>query len=198
MASPSPVIVSFDGPPRAFISYSWDGTDHQDRVSELAERLQGESGVQIVFDKWGLQSGGDKQHFMEQAVTAQDFVIIVCTENYAERADNREGGVGYETMVISAEMADDLRSKKFIPVLRQGTFKTSFPTYIKNKMGVDLSGNPYREDEDERLIRVLHGEAIQGPPIGKKPDFTKKPIVNTKVESILDAAGKKLTKPPEI
>jgi hypothetical protein len=183
--------------PRAFISYSWDGADHQAWVSEFAQRLQGESGVEIIFDQWSLQPGGDKQHFMEQAVTAQDFVIIVCTENYANRANNREGGVGFETMVITAEMADDLRSKKFIPVLRQGTFRTSLPTYIKTKMGVDLSGTPYREDEYERLIRVLHGEPMQGPPLGTKPDFSNKPAPKAKVKSILDAAGEVLAKPRE-
>jgi TIR domain len=182
----APVSVSADKPPRAFISYSWDGADHEAWVAELAVRLQGASGVEIIFDKWRLQPGGDKQHFMEQAVTEQDFVIVICTENYAQRANNREGGVGYETMVITGEMAGDLQSKKFIPVLRQGTFKTSLPTYIKTKMGVDLSGNPYREDEYERLIRVLHGEPVQGPPIGPKPDFSKKP------KTLLQAAGEAL------
>jgi hypothetical protein len=171
-ASVTPVAVG--AVPRAFISYSWDGVDHQAWVAEFAHRLQGESGIEVIFDKWGLQPGGDKQHFMEQAVTAHNFVIIVCTEAYAARANNRKGGVGFETMVITGEMADDMRSEKFIPVLRQGTFETSLPKYIKTKMGIDLSARPYLEDEYDRLIRVLHGEPIQGPPIGPKPDFSKK------------------------
>jgi hypothetical protein len=75
-----PTVAS---PPRAFISYAWEGDDHQAWVTALAERLQGESGVEIMYDQWGLQPGADKQHFMEQSVRAQDFAIIVCTETYA-------------------------------------------------------------------------------------------------------------------
>jgi hypothetical protein len=127
---------------------------------------------------------------MEQSVRAQDFVIIICTETYAHRANNRVGGVGIETNIITGEMAGDLLSKKFIPVLRQGTFKDSLPSYIKTKMGVDLSGDTYKEAEYDRLIRVLHGESVQGPPIGPKPDFSKKPA--TKAKTFLQAAGEAL------
>jgi hypothetical protein len=35
-------------------------------------------------------------------------------------------------------------------------------------------------DEYEKLLRVLYGEPIQPPPIGKKPDFTKKPATGIK------------------
>jgi hypothetical protein len=38
-------------------------------------------------------------------------------------------------------------------------------------MGIDLSAEPYSEDEYERLLRALHNEPIQPPPLGKKPDF---------------------------
>jgi len=190
VATPPVAPPAVAGAPRAFISYAWEGDDHQAWVTTLAERLQGESGVEIIYDQWGLQPGADKQHFMEQSVRAQDFVVIICTETYADRANNRVGGVGIETNIITGEMAGDLLSKKFIPVLRQGTFQASLPSYIKTKMGVDLSGNPYKEAEYDRLIRVLHGEPMQGPPIGPKPDFSKKPV--SKAKTLLQAAGEAL------
>ena len=121
---------------------------------------------------------------------AQDFVIIICTETYADRANNRVGGVGIETNIITGEMAGDLLSKKFIPVLRQGAFNNSLPSYIKTKMGVDLRGNPYKESEYDRLIRVFHGEPIQGPPIAPKPDFSKK--ATPRAKTFLQAAGEAL------
>jgi hypothetical protein len=180
----TPVVA---GPPRAFISYAWEGDEHEAWVTTLAERLQGESGVEIIYDQWGLPPGADKQHFMEQSVRAQDFVIIICTETYADRANDRVGGVGIETNLITGEMAGDLLSKKFIPVLRQGTFNDSLPSYIRTKMGVDLRGNPYKETEYDRLIRALHGESIHGPPIAPKPDFSKKLV--PKAKTFLQAAG---------
>ena len=57
---------------------------------------------------------------MEQAVAKSNFVIVVCTPTYAERANRREGGVGYESMVITAELAEHMLTNKFIPVLRKG------------------------------------------------------------------------------
>ncbi|MGD0212179.1 MAG: toll/interleukin-1 receptor domain-containing protein [Terriglobales bacterium] len=76
--------------PRAFLSYSWDGRDHQQWVTRFAERLQGESGVEIIFDGWHLKPGDDKLHFMEQAIAESSFVVVVCTPTYAERANKAE------------------------------------------------------------------------------------------------------------
>ncbi|MBB5327804.1 toll/interleukin-1 receptor domain-containing protein [Tunturiibacter gelidoferens] len=163
-----------DGAPRVFLSYSWEGDEHKAWVRALAERLQ-KDGIQILFDKWYLKLGQDKLYFMEQAVTQSDFVAIVCTENYAEKANSREGGVGYESMIITGEVAEHMLTDKFIPVLRQGSFKTSLPIYLKSRLGVNLSAEPYSEDEYEELLRKLHGETLEGPALGKKPDFSKKP-----------------------
>jgi hypothetical protein len=161
--------------PRAFVSYSWDDEAHKAWVLEFATRLQGESGIQIILDRWHLHPGQERLHFMEQAVTTSDFVIIVGTVNYAQRADNRQGGVGYEAGVITSEMAEHLLSNKFIPALRRGSFQESLPLYLKGRLGVDLSANPYSEAEYERLTRVIFGEPIQPPPLGKKPDFSQTP-----------------------
>ena len=159
--------------PRAFVSYSWDSPEHKRWVARLAERLHGESGVKIVFDGWHLNPGDDKLHFMEQAISRSRWVIVVCTQNYAERANRREGGVGYESSVITGEMAQQILTNKFIPVLRSGSWNSSLPSYLKSRVGVDLQADPYSEEEYERLLRVLHGELIQPPPIGAKPDFQR-------------------------
>ena len=147
--SPNPARVSraTTTAPRAFLSYSWDGQEHQKWVNEFAERLQGESGVEITFDRWHLNPGDDKLQFMEQAVVDSNFVIVVCTPTYAERANKRQGGVGYESMVITAELAAHILTNKFIPVLRNGTWTSSLPVYLKSRMGVNLSDEPYHEDE---------------------------------------------------
>jgi len=173
-ANPAIVAKAATDAPRAFLSYSWDGRDHQQWVTKFAERLQGESGVEMIFDGWHLKPGDDKLHFMEQAVAENNFVVVVCTPTYAERANKRQGGVGYESMVITSELAEHILTNKFIPVLRKGTWDSSLPIYLKSRMGVDLTDEPYREDEYERLLRVLHGEPIQPPRLGSKPVFPKR------------------------
>lgn len=169
--------------PRVFLSYSWDGRDHQQWVTKFAERLQGENGVEITFDGWHLKPGDDKLHFMEQAVAESNFVVVVCTPIYAERANKRQGGVGYESMVITSELAEHMLTNKFIPVLRRGTWDSCLPIYLKSRLGVNLSDEPYREDEYEKLLRVLHGEPIQPPRLGSKPVFGKPSDLLPNVES---------------
>lgn len=169
--------VDSSGVPRAFLSYSWDGPEHREWVRRFAERLQGESGVEIIFDHWHLAPGDDKLRFMEQGVAKSEFVIVVCTPTYAERANERQGGVGYESMVITSELAEHMGTNKLIPVLRKGAWTESLPIYLKSRMGVNLSAEPYSEDEYLKLLRVLHREPMQPPPLGGKPDFSKGPGV---------------------
>jgi TIR domain len=158
-------------------------------VLKFAERLQGESG-ETILDTWYLKPGQDKTHFMEQAIATSDFVIVICTDKYAKRADNREGGVGCESTVITGQMAEDILTNKFLPVLRSGTYKTATPIYLKSRMDVNLTDDPIREDEYDSLLRVLHGEPIEPPPLGSKPDFSKK--AEPKAKIFLQAAGEAL------
>jgi len=178
-AHPSPHIAgtskSFTNAPRTFISYSWENAEHQVWVRALAERLQGESGVAVTFDQWNLLPGADRLYFMEQGVTNADFVIVICTPAYAERANQRSGGVGYESMVITAELAERVATNKFIPVLRTGTWTSAMPIYLKSRLGVNLSGAHYDEEEYVKLLRAIHREPVQAPPIGDKPSFSKLP-----------------------
>lgn len=180
------VLQSATRAPQALLSYSWEDSEHQGWVRKFAERLRGESGVEIIFDGWYLNPGDDKLHFMEKAVVDSKFVIVVCTPTYAERANKRQGGVGYESMVITAELAEQILTNKFIPVLRKGTWTSSLPIYLKTRMGVNLSEEPYHEDEYERLLRVLHGEPIQPPPLGSKPDFSTKQVLKIKANQMTD------------
>lgn len=93
------------GNPKIFISYSWASSE---RVLELAERLMA-NGVEVILDKWDLKEGQDKYAFMEQSVTDKtiDKVLIVCDKSYAEKANQRTGGVGDETVIISPDLWTD-------------------------------------------------------------------------------------------
>ena len=183
-----------EGTPRMFVSYSWEEDDHKGWVKGLAERLQTD-GIQVIFDRWYLKLGQDKLHFMESAVADSDYVAIICTEEYANRANQREGGVGWESMIITSEVAEHMLTDKFIPILRKGTFKTSLPRYLKTRMGVNLMGDPYNEEAYEELLRKFHGELIAPPPIGTKPDFSKK--TTPKPKTLLQAAGEALAEQSE-
>ena len=103
--------------PKIFISYSWSSDD---LVIPLAKRLVSH-GVDVILDKWDLKEGQDKYVFMEQCVNDPeiDKVLIICDKKYAEKANNREGGVGDETVIISSEIYGNMKQEKFIPIIAE-------------------------------------------------------------------------------
>lgn len=157
--------------PTALVSYSWEEPDHMEWVRRLAERLRVQGGANVILDQWHLQPGMDRTLFMEKGVSSSDFVLIVCTPTYAEKANNREGGVGYEAMIITSQLARQIQQNKFIPVLRSGEWNSSSPIWIQTKRGVDLRGDPYSDKEYELLLRTLHQVLPTAPPVGPKPVF---------------------------
>lgn len=157
--------------PTAFISYSWDNGKHKDWVRTLAERLRAD-GVDVTLDQWDLKPGSDRTHFMENAVSNSDFVVIICTPTYAERSNKRQGGVGYEATIITGELARNVLQNKFIPILRAGGWNdTAIPVWLATKIGIDFVGDPYKESSYWELLQTLHSLGPAAPPLGAKPDF---------------------------
>ena len=94
--------MQIDKIPKIFISYSWSSDA---LVLELANRLVSH-GVDVVLDKWDLKEGNDKYEFMERCVNDSSItkVLIICDKAYAQKANDRTGGVGDETVIISSEV----------------------------------------------------------------------------------------------
>ncbi len=152
----------------AFISYSWDDEDHKCWVRDLATRLRAD-GVDAILDRWEVVPGDQMPAFMENAITNNDFVIVICTPNYKDRCDDRRGGVGYEGDIMTSEALYQDNDRKFIPVLRSGIWIESAPTWMRGKRYVDLSDFPNSEEGYEELLQTLL-EANEGPPpIGMPP-----------------------------
>src|SRR3989442_2962471 len=96
--------------PNIFISYSWDTPEHKVWVHDLAARFR-QDGVDVTLDQWHLVPGDQLTHFMESAVRASDFVLIVCTPHYKERSEARVGGVGYEGDIMTAEILNSANQR---------------------------------------------------------------------------------------
>ncbi len=158
---------------KVFISYSWAV---QERVVELAERLIA-NGIDVVLDVYDLKEGQDKYAFMEQSVNDEtiDRVLIICDKTYAEKANNREGGVGDETVIISQEVYGQIKQEKFIPVIFEvdENNKAYCPHYIKSRIYIDLSTEDDRyETEYEKLIRNIYEKPLfKKPTLGTQPEW---------------------------
>ena len=105
--------------------------------------------------------------FMEQAIRVNLFVLIICTPRYKARSEARRGGVGYEGDIMTAEVLNQGNHRKFIPVLRSGTWDEAAPPWLKGKFHIDLPGDPYSEEQYALLVRTLLGIRETAPPIGK-------------------------------
>ncbi|MBN1450502.1 MAG: toll/interleukin-1 receptor domain-containing protein [Anaerolineales bacterium] len=150
---------------KVFISYSWDNDDHKNWVRELATRLRSD-GIDVTLDQWHLVPGDQLPEFMERAVRESDYVLIICTHKYKERSDNRQGGVGYEGDIMTAEVMSTRNQRKFIPILRQQSWSDSAPSWLAGKYYLDLSSSPYQQKHYGDLLATLLGTREKAPPIG--------------------------------
>src|SRR5260370_160975 len=89
-----------------FISYSWDSKEHKEWVLKLATRLR-DDGIDAILDQTHLPLGARSPEFMERSVRESRCVLVVSTETYKQRFDNREGGAGYEGHIITGAIVNE-------------------------------------------------------------------------------------------
>ncbi len=163
--------------PTTFISYSWDSEQHKEWVLRLAEELV-RNGVKVMLDRWDLHAGEDIYQFMERGCRDNRKVIIVVTENYALKANKREGGVGVETVINASMYAKSKDKRRFIPVVRHASPSggVQLPTYLSSALFIDMHGGGWRGKPFIDLLRAIYGEdEFVPPPIGEKPDLQPPP-----------------------
>jgi hypothetical protein len=160
--------------PSVFISYAWESEDLKKWVLELAKHLRS-NGINVTLDRWHLGMGDNRFQFMEKSVTRSDFVLVIGTPIYAEKSEQRSGGVGYESNIITSRIAERVGKQKFIPVLRLGDWSTSVPAWLKFAVGCDLRGEPYSSEQFRDLLKTLHGKNASAPALGPTPSFEDEP-----------------------
>lgn len=149
--------------PKVFISYAWEDEPHKLWVKNFADRLLAD-GVDTYLDQYDLSLGARLPQYMETSIADADFVLVICTPTYKDKSDKRKGGVGYEGHIISAELLTQGNEKKFIPVIRKGTTRSSLPSCLAGKLSVNLSdGNQYEEHYQDLLSTLLGVK--QKPPV---------------------------------
>lgn len=177
---------------KVFISYSWDGTDHQDWVLKLAKDLIEKFGIDVILDQFELSAGKDLTHFMENSIMIADKVLIILTPNYKTKAENRERGVGYETSMISKEIFESPISKvKFIPVLRSGNQNQSSPKFLSSKLYHPMFDDAHYINKVYELSRIIYEKPlVEKPKLGPIPDSNKLELL----DPIIDMANSIVSK----
>ena len=143
--------------PKVFISYSWTNYEYVMKVRKLAKRLRSD-GVDAILDEWSMHAGQDMDVFMEHSIRDADKVLILCDKGYTLKANERVGGVGKETSIISPEVYGKFDQRKFIPVCMESI--QDVPTYLKTKWAVKMN------DDNPDSYTDLIGEIFE---VDKKP-----------------------------
>lgn len=165
---------------KVFISYSWNV---QAKVIELADRLI-TNGIDVIIDVYDLKEGHDKYAFMEQSVNdpSVDKVLIICDRSYMEKANDRSGGVGDETVIISPEIYGQMEQEKFIPIVFEvnDEGQACVPHYLKSRIYIDLTTDDHRyETEYEKLLRNIYQKPLRKKPaLGTKPEWLENETVD--------------------
>ena len=164
--------------PRVFLSYSHDSEAHKDWVRQLAERLVA-SGVEVTLDQWDLKPGMDVVLFGETAIREADRVLMVCSPTYVCKAEQRRSGTGQECLIVSAHMARQADTRKFIPLLRHPELQPLPQAQPDQKLIPDFLGPrlwvDFRDDAgfEQSLKELLHDlfevPRYQKPALGVNP-----------------------------
>lgn len=142
--------------PKVFISYSWTPIRNQETVFELVSKLRND-GIIVIYDKDDLHPGQNINYFMEQALANEDIdnIIVVSNKDYADKANHRQGGVGYEAGIIISEIKSAPLQRRVIPVVvefdRNGN--PYLPTKFQELRYIDLT----REDGYAELLSAIKG-----------------------------------------
>jgi hypothetical protein len=161
--------------PKAFISYSWTGQQHQQFIIDIAKRLV-EDGVQVIMDVFDLREGDDKYAFMERMVTDPDVTHVLAFSDgtYAQKANARQAGVGTESQILSREIYGKVKQSKILPIVCQfeDDGSPTLPTFFASRIWIDFSSDEAVNKNWEQLIRVLYNRPLhQKPELGEPPTF---------------------------
>ena len=142
--------------PKVFISYSHDSEPHKKWVINLATELQ-KNGVETILDQWDLRPGQDIATFMQRSITDANRVIIICSNDYVFKSEAGKGGVGYEKLIITAEVVQSIDTKKFIPLIRNNNIDHKVPAFLGPRLYIDFNCDEMYTEKLDDLLRELLG-----------------------------------------
>lgn len=155
--------------PRLFVSYSHDDQAHKNWVLGLATRLV-RNGVDVLLDQWDMRLGSDLPRFMETGLSGAGRVIAICSARYVEKANGGHGGVGYEKMILTAQLMQNVTSNRIIPLIRNNEEAQLLPVFLSSRLFIDFRDECAFEARYGELLRDIHGEPVAPrPALGPNP-----------------------------
>jgi hypothetical protein len=126
--------------------------------------------VDATLDQWDLVPGQDVAAFMHDGIAKADRVLLICSETYVRKSEGGLGGVGYERLIVTAEVIDAIDTRKFIPLVRANSLPNKTPKHLGPRLYIDFSVDGSYKASLEALCRELLGvPSSPKPPLGENP-----------------------------
>ncbi len=163
--------------PIVFVSYSHDTRAHKEWVLQFSTDLR-INGVDAILDQWDLKPGQDITAFMHDGISRADRVLLICSKEYVKKANDGVGGVGYEKLIVSADIAAKTNTLKYIPIVRGNDATPKIPTFLGNRLYLDFDDLDLYEERLSRCLAELHGVPPNTKPqVGSVPSAVNNGIV---------------------
>lgn len=160
-----------------FISYAQAADNSADMalVQRFWEFLRS-CGVDARLDLAAAQERRDWALWMGDEIRAADFVVIIASRAYRERAEGRSGpdvgrGVQWEARLIrDAFYADQSRMGRFVPVVLPGETVDGVPDFLAPATSTVYFVSSFTVAGADELLRFLTGQpAVVEPELGPVP-----------------------------
>jgi len=159
-------------PTSTIISYSHDSREHKENIRFIANILRQKYNIDVFADFYDedMPHGKLITDFMH-TISSHDKVVIILTPQYKKKADEGVGGVGYEGMLITSQLYNDLGSQKFIPVVIDNgeiNIEEYFPNFL-GKLRRAIFRNDFHDSESfiEGIARAIENKPKKPkPPLG--------------------------------
>jgi TIR domain len=160
---------------RVFISYTKTTTQHHEWVRDLAKFLR-ENGVDARLDVWHLRPGMDLPQWRCNEIDQADRILIICNEEYASKANGRQGGVGWEIRLIQGDLmqSQSTNPKKYIPIMRENIEAKNMPSFLRGTYALSWSDGGDDRPIRDRLLREIYEVFEEAPPLGQPPRYIVK------------------------
>ena len=161
--------------PRVFVSYTGENPKNREWVKEFVTKLR-KNGVNARVDLFHLKPGQDLPQWMTNELIMADKVLLICDKYYVQKADSRNGGVGWEAMIIQGDMLAHNHSDKYTCIVREESIDQAMPIFMRSRYALRWMETEITESKFKELLYYLF-DCNMEPEIGPIPQDVYDKIV---------------------
>lgn len=163
---------------KVFVTYSWDSKEHQKWVMMMTNTLREKDGIDATLDVYEIE-GQTKNlnRMMIDNIHGYDYIVVVMTEEYAKKANNEIGGVGYESTALMDIIKNPQERNKVIFLNRyNGNYNSTIPNFARGYSFIDVSDSNLEDGYEKLVRRIKEAPKYVKPGLGNSRELTSEEV----------------------